>query len=168
MSFWKVIARSIRHYWQTHLGVVLGSALGAMVLIGSLLVGDSVKETLRQQALLRVGQADFAMVGGDRFFREELAASAGGGAAPVLLLRGSATAADGQGRINQAQLLGVDQRFWDLAPESSTPALGETDVALNTRAAEQLGVQAGDTIVIRMEKPSAFSRDAPLSAKKPR
>ncbi|HEX8309682.1 MAG TPA: ABC transporter permease, partial [Chthoniobacteraceae bacterium] len=163
MSFWKVISRSVRYYWQTHLGVVLGSALGAMVLIGSLLVGDSVKETLRQQALLRVGKADFAMVGGDRFFREELAGSVTGNAAPVLLLRGSAVRADGQGRINQAQVLGVDQRFWALSPEAKVPGLAETDIALNSRAAAQLGVKVGDTVVIRMEKPSAFSRDAPLS-----
>ena len=34
-----------------------------MVLTGSLLVGDSVKATLRRQALDRVGKADVALVG---------------------------------------------------------------------------------------------------------
>ena len=62
-----------RYYWRTHLGVLIGAALGAMVLTGSLLVGDSVKATLRGQALARVGKADVAMTGGDRFFRAGLA-----------------------------------------------------------------------------------------------
>ena len=68
-----IIVRSVGYYWRTHLGVVLGTALGAMVLIGALLVGDSVKATLKHQALLRVGKADAALVSGDRFFREQLA-----------------------------------------------------------------------------------------------
>ena len=41
-----VLARSVRYYWRTHLGVILGAALGALVLTGALLVGDSVKATL--------------------------------------------------------------------------------------------------------------------------
>jgi hypothetical protein len=45
-----IINRSVRFYWRTHLGVILGTALAAMVLVGSLLVGDSVKATLRHQA----------------------------------------------------------------------------------------------------------------------
>ena len=162
MNHWKIVAASVRYYWRTHLGVALGSALGAMVLIGSLLVGDSVKETLRRQALQRVGKVDQAMIGGDRFFREALSEGVSGGAAPVLLLRGSAVRADGQGRINQTQVIGVDERFWALAP-GKPPTVPEGEIGLNERAAAQLGVKLGDTLVIRMEKPSAFSRDAPLS-----
>src|SRR4051812_37849859 len=36
-----LILRGARFYWRTHLGVVLGAALGALVLTGALLVGDS-------------------------------------------------------------------------------------------------------------------------------
>jgi ABC-type lipoprotein release transport system permease subunit len=41
-------------------------------------------------------------------------------------------------------------------------ASGE-EIALNERAAAQLGVHVGDAVVLRLEKPGAFSRDAPLS-----
>jgi hypothetical protein len=34
---------------------------------------------------------------------------------------------------------------------------------LNERAAIQLGVKVGDPVVVRIEKPGTFSRDAPLS-----
>src|SRR5215210_5315744 len=93
-----LILRSVRHYWRTHLGVILGSALATMVLTGSLLVGDSVKATLRRQAELRIGQIGAVMTGGDRFFREQLLKERSATAAPVLMLRGSLSASGGARR----------------------------------------------------------------------
>jgi len=167
-----ILFRSLRYYWRTHLGVLLGAALGSMVLTGALLVGDSVKATLRLQALDRVGRAVSALVTSEQFFRTKVDARNSSGetdiptaahAAPVLFLRGSVSRADGSARINQAQVLGVDGRFWTLAPHKTEPIAARDHISLNRRAAAQLGVKSGDTIVLRVEKPSAFSRDAPLS-----
>src|SRR3954467_9067953 len=98
MSPLALILSSARHYWRTHLGVVLGAALGAMVLTGALLVGDAVQATLRTQALARGGKADVAMTGGDRFFRSSLGEATEPKAASVLVLRGSLARADGASR----------------------------------------------------------------------
>jgi ABC-type antimicrobial peptide transport system permease subunit len=144
------------------LGVIIGAALGAMVLTGSLLVGDAVKATLRKQALARVGQADLAMSGGDRFFQSSLPQKVDLNAAAVMLVNGSVSRADGTGRVNQAQVLGVDDNFWKLAPGKATP-LAPGELALNERLAAQLRAKVGDTLIIRVEKPGLFSRDAPLS-----
>ncbi len=152
------ILASARHYWRTHLGVILGAALATLVLTGSLLVGDSVKGTLKRQALARVGQAQSAFTGGDRFFREALA-----DAAPALIVRATVAKADGTARVNAAQVLGVDQRFWKLSPSGADVALPDDGIALNARLATQLAVKAGDAVIVRVEKPGAFSRDAPLS-----
>jgi putative ABC transport system permease protein len=161
MTRWTVIARSLRYYWRSQLGVLLGTAVASMVLTGSLLVGASVKATLRQQAMARVGQADAAVLGGERFFRDALASETGPAVAPVLLLRASVSRVDGGGRINQAQLLGVDTRFWSMAPK---PVSGiDTGLHISQRTASQLGLRQGDTVVLRVEKPALFSRDAPLS-----
>ena len=162
MKPFTIIVRSAAFYWRTHLGVVLGTALAAMVLVGSLLVGDSVKATLKRQALYRVGQVESMLTAGDRYFRSDLAREVDAETAPVLMLRGSTARADGSARINNAQVLGVDERFWKLAPQPAEAVTGE-EVSLNQRAAAQLGVKAGDTIVLRVEKPGIFSRDAPLS-----
>ncbi|MHA3770990.1 FtsX-like permease family protein [Verrucomicrobiota bacterium sgz303538] len=159
-----ILFRSLRHYWRTHLGVVLGAALAAMVLTGALLVGDSVKETLRRQAFARVGKVNSALTGGEQFFRTDLAKEVGGNTAPVLLVRGSVARADGKSRVNQAQVAGVDERFWKLSPEGAADlALAKDEIAVNERLARQLEITKGDTLVVRLEKPSAFSRDAPLS-----
>ncbi len=155
-----LILRGARFYWRTHLGVVLGAALATMVLTGSLLTGDAVKATLRRQALARVGNFDSAFWGGDRFFRAALAEEIN--SAPVIALRGSVTRVDGTSRINQTQVLGVDEAFWQFAPRPAEP-LATDGFALNERAAAQLAVRVGDTLIVRVEKPGRFSRDAPLS-----
>lgn len=162
MSPFHIVVKGAKFYWRTHVGVLLGTALATMVLVGSLLVGDSVKATLKRQALARVGKVETAMTAGDRFFRADLAREVGGGTAPVLMMRGSLARTDGSARINAAQVLGVDDNFWKLAPENAEALSGEK-VALNQRAADQLKIKVGDAVVLRVEKPGAFSRDAPLS-----
>src|SRR5437763_1758049 len=65
-------------------------------------------------------------------------------------------------RINQAQVLGVDEEFWTVATGDVKP-LSTDELALNERAAAQLKVTPGETVILRVEKPGLFSRDAPLS-----
>src|SRR5215213_10141323 len=133
-----VLLRSLQYYWSTHLGVAIGAALGAIVLTGALLVGDSVKATLRRQAENRVGRVQSALLAGDRFFRSQLAGQVGAKVAPVLLVRGSVARGDGKARVNQAQVLGVTNAFWELGPRGSAPRLGQGQAALSARLAAQL------------------------------
>lgn len=163
MSAWSLVLSGARYYWRTHLGVLIGAALGALVLTGALLVGDSVKATLRSQALARVGRAEEAMTSGDRFFRTQLAEAVGPNAASVLLLRASIARADGAARVNTIQLLGVHQGFWQLSPSGEPVTTPQDGVILNERLAQQLQAKVGDTLILRVEKPGVFSRDAPLS-----
>jgi ABC-type lipoprotein release transport system permease subunit len=214
MTTRRLLLDSIRHYWRTHLGVILGSALAALVLTGALMVGDSVKATLRSQAEARVGKIGEALLCGERFVpwprevekRPSVVArtfAPGPDAAGVLMLSGTAARSDGKARANKVQIVGVDDAFWKLSPSgasasppaTSTPreapipprtqaqqsaasptanvAGGDASapsprapldgLAINERLAAQLGVKAGDEIRLRMEKPSAISKDAPLS-----
>src|SRR4029453_2968460 len=63
---------SLRYYAPTNALVVLGVAVAVAVLAGALLVGASVRETLKQIALGRLGNAD-AIVTAPTFFRTALA-----------------------------------------------------------------------------------------------
>jgi ABC-type lipoprotein release transport system permease subunit len=158
-----LVLSGARYYWRTHLGVLIGAALGALVLTGALLVGDSVKATLRNQALARVGDADVVMTAGDRFFHSGLGKTGEPNLASVLLLRASVARADGAARVNTIQLLGVDDSFWRLSTSHQPVEIPKDGVILNERLAQQLNANAGDTVIIRVEKPGVFSRDAPLS-----
>ena len=70
MSFWKIIVNNLLHFRRQHVGVALGVALCAMVLIGALTVGDSVRSTLSKLAEVRIGKADMALLANDGYFRE--------------------------------------------------------------------------------------------------
>jgi ABC-type lipoprotein release transport system permease subunit len=163
MTIFSLAWSGIRYQWRAHLGAALGAALCSMVLTGSLLIGDSLRGTLREQAAARVGRVNSALVGGEHFFRSALAGEISSEAAPLLLLRGSATRADGSARLNQVQILGVDSRFWALAPASDRRELQPGDCVISAALAARLGLAAGDSLVVRVEKPSSFSKDAPLS-----
>jgi len=80
------------------------------------------------------------------------------------MLRATVSLPDGRARANEVELIGVDRRFWQLAP-TPAGAISETSDSFiaNDRLASQLGLKPGDAVIIRVEKPSLLSRDAPLS-----
>src|SRR5262249_32663207 len=61
MDFATLTKRNLTHFWRTNLAVVLGVATAVAVLAGALLVGDSVRASLRDLALARLGKTDFVI-----------------------------------------------------------------------------------------------------------
>ena len=118
MSVVSLVLRSLRFYWRTTLGVFAGAALASGILIGALAVGDSVRYTLEQQALARIGRTQLALSGANRFFREELATALmddlATPVAPLLAIRGTVSKPDGTRLAANVQIVGVDDRFWQL------------------------------------------------------
>lgn len=155
------VLSSARHYWRGHLGLLLGAFLASAILSGSLLVGDSVRASLRRVAELRLGKIATGVLGGDRWFTGELAQKAD--AAPVIIAIGSAASSNGKVRVNGTQVLGVESSFWNLSTSSKAIELSQGQIALNEPLARKLEAKIGDTILVRLERPSAISRDAPLS-----
>ena len=133
MTFWQLIRRNLRFYARAHLGVVLGAAIGSAALIGALVVGDSVRESLRSMALRRLGAIHFALSTQDRLFGTSLGAHlaraepAGRIGSPppayasplpswprssALVLPGIAARQDGTARANRVTVLGVAPALW--------------------------------------------------------
>ncbi|MCL5096905.1 MAG: ABC transporter permease, partial [Candidatus Omnitrophica bacterium] len=168
MTSWTLVCRSLRHHARSHLGVLLGAAIGSAILVGALVVGDSVRVSLRDLALARLGKVQFALASRDRFFRTQLAGGLQSAlpatAVAALQLPGIAVRADDTARANRVQVIGVDGSFWQLSPGPvDSPALPGDAVWLNRRLAGRLDARVGDTIVLRVTKPSLLSRDAPVS-----
>ncbi|MDG1326356.1 MAG: FtsX-like permease family protein [Opitutales bacterium] len=184
MSFWKIIANNLLYFRRQNLGVALGVALCAMVLIGALTVGDSVRSTLSKIAEARIGKADMVLLATDGFFREELANEIateledGTVVAPVVVSRGTISLPDGSGRVGNVQVLGVEESFWQLAPDTAHspigswankknwPEWGAGNFFANERLHKLLKVADQGRIILRIEEPSLFSRDAPLSGER--
>jgi putative ABC transport system permease protein len=154
------ILRGLHHYRGAYLGVLLGAALGAMVLLGALFAGDSVRFTLRQIASERTGNTSLVLAGGENFFRAALADTLAP-VAPVLHLRSQVDTPAGRS-TGQVNLFGVDPRFWALHETPPAP-LTAGNWAINRELARTLDLAVGDSLVIRLGKPGMMSRDAPLS-----
>jgi putative ABC transport system permease protein len=160
--------RSIAFYWRSHLGTIVGAAISTAVLTGALLVGDSVRGSLRAMALSRLGKVDFALASGDRLFRSELAremqaAVPEGQIASVLQLPAMVSNPEGSSRANQVQVNGVRSDFWKLANAPLSAEVADNTVWLNQPLATHLKTKVGDTILLRVPRVSHLSRDAPLA-----
>ena len=66
-----LIKRSLLYHWRSHVAVVLCVVTGTSVLSGALLVGDSMRGSLRDLTLDRLGRVDYALRAG-RVFRQAL------------------------------------------------------------------------------------------------
>jgi putative ABC transport system permease protein len=175
MTFRKLIQNSLSFHWRSHLGVVLGAAIGSAALIGALVVGDSVRESLREQARQRLGQVHFALASGDRLFRSELAGDfqnlyttgysglSGGNFAAALQFRATASRTDGDARANQVNLFGVDSNWAALGGDARFANAPTNGVWLNENLAAHLKVAAGDSVLLRLPKPSALSQEASIA-----
>jgi ABC-type lipoprotein release transport system permease subunit len=149
-----LVRRSLVHYRRTHAAVVLAVAVAVSALAGSLVVGDSVRASLRDLVLGRLGRADQAVTA-TRLVRETLADDLG--ACPLVTLDGLATETSGGRRAHQVRVYGVDDRFWRFhGQEPAGPAPGE--VLLSQPLAAELAAEAGTTVLLRVEQPSALSR----------
>ena len=124
----KLALKSLAHYWRLNLCLMFGVFLASAVLTGSLVVGDSVRATLAEQGMLRVGKIDQALLGGDRFFTAGMASRAAEGlgssalVSPAVLTLGTARVEDGSLRANRVQIIGVEDSFWNLVGPQKKPA----------------------------------------------
>jgi ABC-type antimicrobial peptide transport system permease subunit len=174
MTFRGLLLRNLVYHWRGNLAILCGVAVGTAVLTGALLVGDSLRGSLRDQVLEQLGWVDHALVAG-RFFHEDLADDLGAERiSPAILLRGAATrgsdaTAPGSSenqvrRAGRITILGVDRRFWgDTQPsDAGFWQSKQEEVVLNRALASELGAQTGDTVTVHLQKISAVPRESLL------
>jgi ABC-type lipoprotein release transport system permease subunit len=153
------IWKGIRHYRSAYWGVLAGAAVGAMVLLGALMAGDSVQKSLTKSGELRTGKVSKIFSGGERFFCDDLAGRNGGSA--MIYLKGQVNVEERA--EGQVQVMGVSDDFWDFAPQEASVDLSDFDAAISGPLARALDLEEGDLAVVRLQKPGLLSRDAPLS-----
>lgn len=168
MSFWKFLKKSITFYRRSHLGVILGVAVSTAILLGALVIGDSIRFSLKQLVYDRLGRTQYALQTGDRFFRQELSNELSEtlhtDTAPLLQTRGIAIASGGELRVNKVQVVGVDDRFGSIGGAQELYFdLGPSDIIINLRLAKKLNAAAGDELLMRIEKLDAMPQDAPMA-----
>ncbi len=164
----RYIFNSALYYRRVNFVVMLAVAISTAVIGGSLIVGDSVRYSLRQMTLQRLGRVTHA-VQAPMFFRQQLASDVqadaeGSVVVPGILLTGSVEANDAQSirRAGSVTMLGTNAAGWDLLETEDTPVPDERKVVLGYRTANELAVQQGDTVSLWVELPSSIPRDSLL------
>ena len=173
MSPLLLILRSLLHHWRANAAVAAGVAVGTAVLIGALLVGDSMRGSLTRLAVDRLGRVDEALVT-EHFFGASLAEKVSGTstndcpAAPVIMLQTAVAAADSDAprQVANVKLIGSDERFWRLGKGGLKSPLPAKQIALNQPLADRLGVRPGDAVLLRLPKQSAIPADSALGRKR--
>lgn len=168
MSLRRLVIKSLRYHWRLHVTVALGTAVACAILGGSLIVGDSVRATLRSLARERLGSFEFSLAV-DRFFRQELAQemasspsypSSARAPVAIVLVDASATVdVDGErgSRAGQVSVVGVDEGFAELGFSRFVEAGGQIvpkagQVILNQTLAAELHVDPGATVLISLRR----------------
>jgi ABC-type antimicrobial peptide transport system permease subunit len=170
MSFFRLLLRNLVYHWRGNGAVLLGVAVGTAVLTGALLVGDSLRGSLRELTEKQLAGVDYALLSG-RFFRADLAREMGdSGVQPVIWLQGSAGTVPAEGgrelprRVGHVNVIGWADTGWRVPggqyflPE---PPL-DGQVLLNEALANELGVRPGDRLFLQVGKASAIPRENPL------
>ncbi|MEO8025364.1 MAG: ABC transporter permease [Bryobacteraceae bacterium] len=155
MTITQFARRNLSHYRRTNLAVMLGVAAAVAVLSGALLVGDSVRGSLRDLVAQRLGHTSY-VVSSMLFFRDALAKEIPS-SVPLIALEGVAVH-DSDKRASSAQVYGVDDRFWKFNGVTVDNSGG--DAHISSALAAEIGAKTGDTILVRIEKPSAIPKES--------
>ncbi len=186
MSFLKLAIRGLLYHWRINATVALGVAAATAVLTGALVVGDSVRGSLRALTLDRLGRIDQLLIS-DHFFQASLAGQLQQQpafqqhyrqAVGVMLFPQATVERPGDGRTTRAANVLVvgsglssgksaGSSFWDLGDASSvakqSPAPGE--IILNRQLANELDVNIGDQVTLRLPRSEGIPADSPLGEK---
>ena len=185
MSLWKIVIRSLLHFWRNNLALALGAALATAVLTGALLIGDSMRMSLTELTLDRLGKIDELLVS-DGFFRAELAdemvaqfqsESQPVAASGLILFPGgtveSHTDEANISRASNVNVFGINESFWTFDANGFGPAaeLAEDTVIINQTLARELEIDASQwddieaasiSLVLRIPKPVQLPSESAL------
>ncbi len=145
-----------------------------------MIVGDSIRASLRQLTIDRLGKIDYA-ISGPRFFHEQfadafskvaqseekLAQPQWAPSVPAIVMQSGLQLKSGTKfrRAGKVNVYGFDQRAWPLIETNDIALPAGSHVILNSRAAAAIDAKVGDEVTLWIELPSAIPRDTLLGNK---
>ncbi len=166
MSIFKYILKSLIHFKKQHLSVFAGTLISTAVLTGALIVGDSIKFSLKQIVDTRLGNTRFALQTGERFVRnalaDEISDDLGIKASALLQTKGIAINSELGLRNNKTDIYGIDKSFWELS-NINIQGLNNNEVYISKNLAQRLNLKVNDEILLRIEKSSVIPLNTPFN-----
>ncbi|MGD9714423.1 MAG: FtsX-like permease family protein, partial [Thermomicrobiales bacterium] len=180
MTLWTLAARSLRYYWRPQLAVLFAVVVATAALTGALLVGDSMRASLRRQAFDRIGRFSHVILAPrnvrqsfvTRLAHQQTLQSELITPCPILLSPCGVSEPNSHRRVDQAQVLGVTRDFWIQGENAKHKDFQEeippNHAVLTQTLADELGVGIGDDVVLRVGKPAEVSTDSILGRREER
>ena len=159
--------------------MAIGVATATAVITGALLVGDSMRGSLADLTIQRLGLTD-SIVAPMAFF-DSVGITKGDDRAIALIYfptgiaesRVDSDSVNGAAKVirraGTVQIIGIDRDFWELDSLGMMPMefpgfdrAGDDGVVINASAAAELNVRQGDLITIRLPAEQAVPADSPL------
>lgn len=182
----RLTLRSLHFFARPHLSVGLGIAAATAVIVGALVVGDSVRGSLRRLVLDRLANVE-CLLHSPTFFEPHLLEDLS--QAPALADQPAAQPTSSQRpgqvlpliflprctvehrdtetvqRSAQIQIFGTNAEFWkNVSPQvDDLPAgLQADEIAISRSLATELQTQVGDELTLRFDRTSGVPADSPL------
>ena len=186
----KLAIRSLRFYAKPNFSVGLGIAAATAVIVGALVVGDSVRGSLRRLVLDRLANVE-CLLHTPTFFAprllDELSAAStsyqsttapaiaqpetglpAGRVIPLIFLPSSTIehrTNDTVHRSTQLQIVGTNKIFWKyISPQATelTDGLHPDEIAISHSLAAELQAQVGDEVTLHFDRSGGVPPDSPL------
>jgi ABC-type lipoprotein release transport system permease subunit len=161
----------MRFYRHDILATVLAVAVCAMVIAGSLILGDSVNKSLDRVARNSLGQVRTLIRANDSWITTDTVKRYKAGSEVNIepaIANNAWLSSLQQSRSAAVNLFGVKPGFFKLSSplKANLPELKPREVILNRELADSLSVKEGDQVSLRYFKPSGMPGDAPFSLNK--
>ena len=177
--------RSVAYFAKPHAAVCLGIAAATAVIVGALVVGDSVRGSLRSLVLDRLANVQ-CLLHTTTFFQPQLienlklaetpgkppserpTANSAAHIEPLIYMPRCTVEhrhLKQTQRASQVQIFGVEEPFWQYVsdPSGQLPAaLREDEIAVGRSLAIELQAQIGDELTLHFDSTSGVPADSPL------
>ena len=160
------VLRSTLYYRRVNIVVALAVAISTAAIGGAMIVGDSVRHSLREMTRQRLGKVTHVIHG--RFVREQLASDiakhSGAQVAPAVMVSAGLELHQGTEtrRAGSVTVTGVGERAWNLLEAAGISVPADNEIVLGFRTARELHARSGDSVSVWVELPSAIPRDSLL------
>lgn len=170
LSSFRMAILSFRFSWRIGISVAFGVGIATAVIVGALLVGDSMRGSLRDLTLQRLGKVESVLAPGS-FFETRGLITEDIDYAPLIFFQKGVIEHRASGnsvrRSGKIQVIGCDHSFWMLDEYLGELIQEPNDdqVILNQSLADELGVVVGDFVNVRLPVEQAVPADSPLGSR---
>jgi putative ABC transport system permease protein len=161
-----IVARSISYNLKSAVYQASIILLLAAVITGSLLTGKSVRKSLRQTSLEKLGNTGILISSGIRYFdpslAERISSETGLKTTGLLELDGYCQHFSSGQTASCIKIYGITDDFFSFQGHPGLK-VNKGEIAINERLADYLGIKTGDELIISFNSISSIPSDAPFS-----